>query len=194
MDRRCLARCLAIDSRPRCGGCVIEPAYTVWVRLATLLLVQQGAHLPEPSGGPRDWLTERLGRGTACRAPTRGVLPKNEDAVQVVRHDREDIQLHHGIMAGDLAPTVFDNLAVVIEPHHAADDLTEHRRLWPGADGHGVGPGLGVVELRQSDGSALLGSVSSHRLSSALRRMRHRTRIYRLGAPGGWLTVAVGAS
>ena len=67
--------------------------------------------------------------------------------MQVVRHDDEGIQLDEGVVVGDLLPGPVYNFAVGVVPHRLAHDLTEGWRLRLGANGDGVGPGSGVVEL-----------------------------------------------
>ena len=80
----------------------------------------------------------------------------------MVGHHDEGIQFNLGIVPGHSHPRLVDQAPVCVESHLIVYNLAEQACAMVRADGHKIGPLLGIVETTQTDGAArrLVGVVA----------------------------------
>ena len=79
----------------------------------------------------------------------------DEDAVEMVRHDDERVQVDIRDVVRDGGPTAGDDLAQLVRLEYAVHHVTEDMVTLAGADGDEVGACLGVVVFTEADGAPL---------------------------------------
>ncbi|NMA45830.1 MAG: hypothetical protein GX945_04640, partial [Lentisphaerae bacterium] len=79
----------------------------------------------------------------------------DNNAVKVIGHDYEFIQINIWEMDWNIIPTLAGNISRIVQSHFAADDFPKQACPVVGADGHKIGPGLGIIVTLQADGTAI---------------------------------------
>ncbi len=105
--------------------------------------------------GPPVELTEPSRRGTACRAPTVGIIGRQnpEDAMEMIWHHHSCVENDLWKMIGDRQPAIPRSLTRHSQHHLSAHDLAEEMPAIVGAERHEIHPARVVVE-RQADRAA----------------------------------------
>ena len=80
-----------------------------------------------------------------------GVGGQHDNGVDVIGHHHEGIRLDAGVMVRQFVPCGLHHLASVIQTHFAANDVPEETRVILRADGHEIGPRLGVIVVDQAN-------------------------------------------
>lgn len=68
----------------------------------------------------------------------------HNNAVYMIRHNDKCIQLHVGKMIWDVQQTCFSDPSRIIQPRLPSHDPAKQTRPVLGADGHEIGPRLGI--------------------------------------------------
>jgi len=76
-------------------------------------------------------------------------FPKQQDPMNMVRHDHKRIELHLGEMSWNFFPAARHGLSRKVTLHYPVQDLTEETRVAARANGDKVHAGLSVVVPRK---------------------------------------------
>ena len=98
-----------------------------------------------------------LGHGMPCPYIIGGgVMGNHQDAVDMVWHDDECIQLDMREMVRYVRPTLVCDATRIVQPHLARHHLAEQTQPVLGTDGHKIRPRLRVIVFGQANAAAVV--------------------------------------
>lgn len=98
-----------------------------------------------------------LGHGMPCpNIIGGGVMGNHQDAVDMVWHDDECIQLDMREMVRYVRPTLVCDATRIVQPHFRIHHPAEQTRAVLRDDGDKIRPGLGIIVALQADASAVV--------------------------------------